>query len=96
MGKIGIWKGAEAKRNLELAGGCQHIFTLEDVTHAFTPSGEKIDWSRRRLLRHLYTLSVLFLRLRFIVMLVMVLIRISRPLRLVLELMTNSTRCEKR
>lgn len=95
-GKTGVWKGPEAKCNLELAGGYQHIFTLEDATHVLTPSGEKLDFSRRRLSRHLYTLPILFPYLRPVVILVMPLVRVSRPLMLRLGLITNSTRCEKR
>lgn len=95
-GKTGVWKGPEAKCNLELAGGYQHIFTLEDVTHVLTPSGEKLDLSRRRLLRHLYTLPILFPQLRPVAMLVRPLVRASRPLRLRLGLIADSTGCEKR
>jgi hypothetical protein len=91
----GLRKGVEAKRNLELAGGYRHIFTLKDATHILTPSGQKLDLSLSRLSRHLDTLPILFPHLRFVVMLVMMLIRISRPLRLALRLIANSTRHER-
>lgn len=35
----GAWKGPEAKRNLELAGGSERIFTIEDATHILTSAG---------------------------------------------------------
>jgi len=38
-GREGAWKGPEAKRNLELAGGSEHVFTIEDATHILTPVG---------------------------------------------------------
>ena len=88
-------KGIEAKRNRELAGGDRHIFTLKDATHVLTPSGQKLDLSLRRLSRRLDTAPILFPHLRLAVILVMVLIRISRPLRSALRAMANSTRYEK-
>ena len=32
------WKGPETTRNLELAGGFEHVFDLKDVTHKITPA----------------------------------------------------------
>lgn len=93
--KTGTRKGPEAKRNLELAGGYRHVFTLKDATHVLTPSGQKLDLSLRRLSRHLDTLPILFPRLRLAVILIMVLIRISEPLRSALRAMANSIGYEK-
>jgi len=33
QGKQGVWQDEEAQRNYELAGGVQHIFTMDDATH---------------------------------------------------------------
>jgi hypothetical protein len=38
-GKDGVWKGFEAQRNLTLAGGLHHAYTLSDATHKFTARG---------------------------------------------------------
>lgn len=35
------WKSKEAKRNLKLAGGYRHCFTIADATHILTPEGIK-------------------------------------------------------
>ncbi len=35
------WKGPEVERNLKLAGGYRHAFTLRDATHQLTPHGLK-------------------------------------------------------
>jgi hypothetical protein len=34
-----VWRGAEAKKNFQLAGGVEHAYTLLDVTHELTPDG---------------------------------------------------------
>jgi hypothetical protein len=34
-----VWRGAEAKRNFELAGGVEHAYTLLDVTHELVEDG---------------------------------------------------------
>lgn len=94
-GTEGLRRGVEAQRNLELAGGYRHIFALKDATHILTPSGQKLDLSLRRLSRRLDTAPILFPHLRLAVMLVMVLIGISRPLRSALRAIANSTRYEK-
>jgi hypothetical protein len=36
-GVEGAWKGPEAQRNLALAGGYEHVFTLSDATWLLTP-----------------------------------------------------------
>lgn len=38
-GKDGVWTGFEAQRNLTLAGGLRHAYTLRDATHELTPHG---------------------------------------------------------
>lgn len=35
------WESKEAKRNLKLAGGYRHCFTIKDATHVLTPEGLK-------------------------------------------------------
>jgi len=74
--------GPEAKRNLEMAGGYKHVFTLEDATHILTSSGPKLDLSFSRLRRHLDTLPILFPHLHPVVKLIKTLAKASRPLRL--------------
>jgi hypothetical protein len=39
QGKQGVWQDAEAQRNYELAGGMQHVYTMDDATHRLTPEG---------------------------------------------------------
>ena len=41
QGAIGVWKGPEAQKNLQLAGGEAHLFTLRDVSYILTDSGLK-------------------------------------------------------
>lgn len=36
QGAAGVWEGAEARRNLELAGGARHLFTLQDAAWRWT------------------------------------------------------------
>lgn len=38
-GEVGAWQGPEARRNLELLGGIDHIYDLRDATWALTPKG---------------------------------------------------------
>ena len=38
-GYAGVWKGPEAERNMQLAGGLEHYFTIEDATHRLTRQG---------------------------------------------------------
>lgn len=59
QGKDGVWTGPEAKRNLELAGGYSHVFTLKDATHILTPAGLKRVLTKEHLRRYLDTLPVL-------------------------------------
>jgi hypothetical protein len=57
------WKGPEARRNLELSGGGEYRFTLEDVTHKLTPSKLTLALEQKYLERHLETLPRLYPRL---------------------------------
>jgi hypothetical protein len=45
------WKGPEARRNLELAGGVGHIFTLQDATHKLTHRGIRRAINRAHIVR---------------------------------------------
>ncbi len=52
QGRSGVWKGPEAERNMELAGGLAHYFTIEDATHLLTgqglrPASDRAHWRRR-------------------------------------------------
>jgi hypothetical protein len=58
-GAQAVWNGPEARRNQELLGGDHHFFTVEDATHALTPSGPRRVLTRERLRRHLDTFPVL-------------------------------------
>lgn len=68
MGKVGIWKGPEAKQNIELMGGRDHCFDLNYATLLFTPRG----LTRALTLRHLYfrmrAIPILHPHLHFLVM----------------------------
>lgn len=92
---VGTREYPEAKRNLEIAGGYRYAFTLQDATHILTSKGPKLDLSHRRLSRHLHTLPILFPQFRPLAMLVMPLVRVSRPLRLRLRLIVGLTRHKK-
>jgi hypothetical protein len=54
-----VWKGPEATRNLQLAGGREHIFTLQDATYSLSPGGLRRTLGRRNLSRALETLPTL-------------------------------------
>ena len=88
------WKGPEAKRNLEMAGGYDHVFTLEDATHTLMPSGPRLDLSLPRLQRHLDTLPNLFPQLRPVIRLITILGNLSGPLRTKLGLTLNPRRSD--
>jgi len=52
------WKGEEAKRNLELAGGVKHCYDLLDVTHVLDKKSLRLAWDYphlRRRIRRLLT-----------------------------------------
>ncbi|HOT90773.1 MAG TPA: hypothetical protein PLJ78_04400 [Anaerolineae bacterium] len=50
-GADGAWKGPEAQRNLALAGGYDHVFTLTDATWLLTPRWLVPALTRERLRR---------------------------------------------
>jgi hypothetical protein len=81
QGEQGVFYGAEAKRNLELAGGTFFRFTIEDATHRLTSSGLELDLRPGRVIRRAVTLPLLRPRLRFLVAPAELLAAISRPLR---------------
>jgi hypothetical protein len=56
----GVWKGPEAERNLELAGGLSHYFTIEDATHTLTERGLHRDLRPGRIRRRWQTGPVLY------------------------------------
>lgn len=59
-GENNLTMGVESKRNLELAGGSSHIFTLKDANWILTAHGLKRQkMTRERLERYLDTLPVL-------------------------------------
>lgn len=75
----GPWKGPESNRNLELAGGLVHAFTLQDANSVFTLQGLKRPKPTiHRLLRYIDTLPVFHPRLRFVVEWLRPLIRLAR------------------
>lgn len=63
LGEAGVMDGPEVRRNLELAGGSDHVFTLEDATHALTPAGVKFILTRERLRHHVNMLGIIYPRL---------------------------------
>lgn len=62
-GEAAAWKGLEARRNLDLAGGNERVFTLQDATHALTPGGLEWRLTKDHLRRHLHTVPILYPRL---------------------------------
>jgi hypothetical protein len=52
-GKRGIWTGAEAQKNLELAGGREDYFTLLDASHCLTTRGLRNNLLRPPIRRRL-------------------------------------------
>jgi hypothetical protein len=75
----GPWKGPESTRNLELAGGLTHAFTLLDANRVFTPQGLKRPKPTiTRLLRYIDTLPVLHPRLRFVAECLRLLVNLAR------------------
>ncbi len=58
-GRPEVWKGPEAERNMALAGGLDHYFTIEDATHRLRAGRltRALDWAHLR--RGWHTLPVL-------------------------------------
>ena len=55
-----VLAGPEAKRNLNLAGGWKHIFTLDDATHMLGMGGPRLAISLKHLQRRLITVPTLY------------------------------------
>ncbi len=64
-GETGVWKGPEAKRNLELRGGSDNGFTVEYATWILTPQGMKRALSMRHLYFQIRAMPVLYPNLHF-------------------------------
>ncbi|TAK09087.1 glycosyltransferase family 2 protein [bacterium] len=75
------WEGPEAKRNLQLAGGRGHVFTLKDATYTLGQDSPRPTLSRRHLQRRLQTLPCLYPYLRFLAIFMKAFIRVSGSLR---------------
>ncbi len=73
-----VWKGPEAADNLRLAGGWDHVFTLQDATHTLTPYGLRIARSRKHIERHLETIPRLYPYLTPLIKLVRGVLHVSR------------------
>lgn len=56
QGTNGVWKGPEAQKNWELAGGPSHLFSLPDANWILTPQGLKNPRMSQRLYRYIITL----------------------------------------
>jgi len=55
----GAYKGPEAARNLELAGGEAHCFSIKDATHVLTPQGLRRALDRDQFRRYLSRIPTL-------------------------------------
>lgn len=67
-GDEGIRKGIEAERNLELAGGFGHVFTMKDANLLLTPQGlRRSKLSKDNLLRRKEVFGVMHPRLEALV-----------------------------
>jgi hypothetical protein len=63
----GTYNGPEGNKNLELAGGFDYVFTLQDVDWVFTLQGlKRPKLTIQYLCRRMYTLPVLYPRVRII------------------------------
>jgi hypothetical protein len=60
QGRKGVWEGPEAIRNMELADGLAHYFTIEDATHLLTDRGLRPAWDRAHLRRRWGVLPALW------------------------------------
>ena len=89
-----IFQGPEAERNLELAGGWHHVFTLLDATHILTPVGLKRALDLQHSWRHLHTLPMFSPHLRLPVRLFLKTMELSYPLRARIGLTLSSRSTE--
>ena len=80
-GHAGIWHGAEAKRNLELAGGWVNIISLKDATHTVTPAGVRFAYGHLHLSQFLQALRVVRPSLRMPADLLLKTMALARPVR---------------
>jgi len=55
-----VWKGPEAERNLDLAGGLDHYFTIEDTTHRLEGTRVQLALDREHLLRRWSRVRILW------------------------------------
>lgn len=65
-GTAGVWKGPEAVRNLELRGGPDNGFTLEEANWILTPRGMKRALSIRHLYFQMRAIPILYPKLHFL------------------------------
>lgn len=65
-GEDEFWKGPEAKRNVQLAGGPDNAFTMDYITVLLTPSGLKPAIAPKNIYFRLRAIAVLYPRLRFL------------------------------
>jgi hypothetical protein len=75
----GVWKGVEAKRNLELTE--RHLFTTEDATHLLTAEKFSRAYDAEHLCRYVSRLPVLYPWLRLPTKIFFMIQNASRPLR---------------
>jgi hypothetical protein len=80
-GLEGVWKGPEARRNVELAGGASHRFCIADATHILTDGALSPAVGLTYLWRRLYTVSVFYPVFSPLRWLIDVLLKGSRGLR---------------
>ncbi len=45
-GAHGVWNDEQARQNFALAGGREHLFTIDDATHILEDEGEHGNWRR--------------------------------------------------
>lgn len=66
MGENGVWKGPEARQNIELTGEGVYAFQTDYATWILTPQGMKSALTIRHLYFRLCAVPVLFPRLQFL------------------------------
>jgi hypothetical protein len=80
-GRQGVWKGVEAQRNSELAGGWAGLSSLQDVTHFLTPRGLRFAYERLRLRRYLIAIGIVHPSLWWPVQFLLNAMALTRPVR---------------
>lgn len=81
-GAAGVWKGPEAARNLELAGGARYAFSIADATHVLTGQGAlRPAVHPVYLWRRAYSWAVLYPPARPVRAVLDVLLALSKPFR---------------